>query len=57
WRGGGMVMRWTAAGILDAERSFRRVRGHRELPKLRAALQRHVQRVDEEKVRDFPIAA
>lgn len=57
WRGGEMVLRWSAAGILDAERSFRRVRGHRELPKLRAALRRHVQRIDREEVRDFPIAA
>jgi transposase-like protein len=57
WRGGEMVLRWTAAGMLVAERSFRRVRGYRELPKLRAALRRHVQRIDREEVRDFPIAA
>ncbi len=57
WRGGEMVLRWTAAGMLDAERSFRRVRGHRELPKLRAALQSHAQRIDREEARDFPIAA
>ena len=57
WRGGEMVLRWSAAGMLDAERSFRRVRGHKELPKLRAALRRHADRVDGEEVRDFPIAA
>jgi transposase-like protein len=57
WRGGEMVLRWTAAGLLDAQRSFRRVRGYRELPKLRAALRRQVQRIDREEVRDFPIAA
>ncbi len=57
WRGGETVLRWTAAGMLDAERSFRRVRGHRELPKLRAALQSHAQRIDREEARDFPIAA
>jgi putative transposase len=57
WRGGEMVLRWTGAGILDAELSFRRVRGHRELPKLRAALRRHVHRIDREEVKDFPIAA
>lgn len=57
WRGGEMVLRWTAAGMLDAERSFRRVRGHRELAELRAALRRHVQQLDEEEVRDFPNAA
>ena len=57
WRGGEMVLRWTAAGILDAERSFRRIRGHRELPELRAALRRHAGRVVREEVKDFPIAA
>ena len=57
WRGGEMVLRWTAAGMLVAERSFRRVRGHRELSKLRAALRRHAARVEGEEVRDFPLAA
>jgi transposase-like protein len=57
WRGGEMVLRWTAAGILDAERGFRRVRGHRELVKLRAALRRHLRGIDGEEVGDFPIAA
>jgi hypothetical protein len=57
WRGGEMVLRWTAAGILDTEHSFRRVRGHRELPKLRAALRRHANRIDGEEVRDSAIAA
>ena len=33
------------------------VRGHRELPKLRAALRRHAARVEGKEVRDFPIAA
>ncbi|MDQ3691967.1 MAG: transposase, partial [Chloroflexota bacterium] len=56
WRGGEMVLRWTAAGMLDAERSFRRVRGHKELPKLGAALRRHATGVGKE-VKDSPIAA
>ena len=36
-----MVLRWTAAGLLEAEKQFRRVNGHREMPMLRRALQRH----------------
>lgn len=36
-----MALRWTAADMLDAERSFRRVKGVRELPQLAAALRRH----------------
>jgi transposase-like protein len=57
WRGGEMALRWTAAGMLDAERSFRRVKGFRELPKLQATLRRHAADVDRKEVRDFPIAA
>src|SRR5262245_56495206 len=27
WRNGAMILRWTAAGVLEAERQFRRVNG------------------------------
>jgi transposase-like protein len=40
WRGGMMVLRWTAAGLLEAERTFNRVRGYREIPILLDALSR-----------------
>ena len=40
WRNGAMILRWTAAGVLEAERQFRRVNGYRDLPLLRAALDR-----------------
>jgi putative transposase len=43
WRDGQMVLRWTAAGMLNAQRSFRRVRGFKQMPQLVAALQRHAQ--------------
>jgi putative transposase len=46
WRGGAMALRWTAGGMLDAERSFRRVKGFRALPQLAAALRRHAADVD-----------
>ena len=39
WSGGAMVMRWIGSGLLSAERRFRRVKGHRELPQLVAALE------------------
>jgi putative transposase len=42
WRDGTMVKRWAAAGMLNAERSFRRVKGCKEMPVLVAALRRHV---------------
>jgi transposase-like protein len=57
WRGGEMALRWTAAGMLDAERSFRRVKGFRDLPKLQAALRRHAADIQRKEVGDFEIAA
>jgi len=32
--------RWTAAGLLDAEKRFRRIQGYQQLPLLKAALER-----------------
>jgi hypothetical protein len=40
-----MVLRWTAAGLLEAEKQFRRVNGYREMPFLRRALLQHYQRI------------
>ena len=38
WRGGRMVLRWSVTGLIEAEKKFRRIRGHRDLPLLIAAL-------------------
>ena len=38
WQNGTMILRWTAAGVLEAERSFRKIAGYRALSKLIAAL-------------------
>ncbi len=38
WRDGQMALRWCAAGMIEAGKQFRRVNGHLQLPKLRAAL-------------------
>jgi transposase-like protein len=43
WKDGSMKKRWAAAGMLEAERNFRRVRGCKEMPTLVAALRRHVE--------------
>ncbi len=46
WRDeGDMRRRWCAAGLLEAERKFRRLRGHNQMPQLVAALRRHAQTV------------
>jgi hypothetical protein len=42
WRDGQMVLRWCAAGMVEASSQFRRVNGHLHLPALRTALERHV---------------
>jgi putative transposase len=41
WRSGQMVLRWCAAGMLEAERHFRRIKGHDKLTDLVAALRKH----------------
>ncbi len=38
WQSGTMVLRWTAAGVLEAERGFRKLVGYRAMPILAAAL-------------------
>ena len=42
WSSGDMALRWTAAGMLEAERQFRRVIGYRDLAKLAVALEREI---------------
>ena len=42
WRDGDMRRRWTAAGMAKAQRSFRRIKEHRDLPKLLAAIEREL---------------
>ena len=41
WRDGTMIVRWTAAGILEAEKQFRRLNAYRDLQLLHIALQAH----------------
>jgi len=38
WRAGDQALRWTATGLLEAEKKFRRVKGHRELELLQRKL-------------------
>jgi putative transposase len=42
WRDGDMRLRWTAAGMAEAQRGFRRVKGHRDLPNLIHAIRREL---------------
>jgi len=42
WQNGEMCLRWTAAGMLEAEQQFRRVIGHAEIAKLAVAVEREL---------------
>ena len=35
WRNAEMALRWTAAGLLEAQKTFRRLKAYRQLPILR----------------------
>src|SRR5579863_10526713 len=41
WQNAAMALRWTAAGMLEAAKGFRRLKAYRQLPILRAALVAH----------------
>jgi putative transposase len=44
WQSGEMCLRWTAAGMLEAERQFRRIIGHTDLAKLALSVERELHR-------------
>ena len=41
WRDASMALRWTAAGMMEAAKGFRRLKACKQLPALRAALNAH----------------
>src|SRR5208283_4418578 len=43
WQSGEMCLRWTAAGMLEAERQFRKITGYRDLAKLALAVEKQLQ--------------
>jgi transposase-like protein len=43
WRDGSMIVRWIAAGIFEATRRFRRIRGYRDLNTLFSAIGRYAE--------------
>ncbi len=42
WRNGQEVLCWSAAGLLEAEKRFRRIKGYRPLPMFAQALNKQV---------------
>src|ERR671910_765978 len=41
WQNAAMALRWTAAGMMEATKGFRRLKAHKQLPILKAALAAH----------------
>jgi putative transposase len=41
WRNAEMARRWTAAGMIEAAKGFRRLKAYKQLPALKAALLAH----------------
>ena len=56
WRDGTMKKRWIAAGMLEAERSFRRIKGHADMPALITAVAKAT-RSDHATHADYPEVA
>ncbi len=42
WSNGDMCLRWTAAGMLEAERQFRKIIGYKHLARLAIAVERDI---------------
>jgi putative transposase len=41
WRNANMALRWTAAGMMEATKGFRKLKAYKQLPALRSALAAH----------------
>ena len=58
WRNAEMALRWTAAGLLEAQKTFRRLKAYRQLPILDAALREAVRKAGAKSViEDIEVAA
>jgi len=57
WQNAAMALRWTAAGMLEAAKGFRRLKAYKQLPVLRAALAAHQSKYVTQPVEDNADAA
>ncbi len=46
WTGGTMILRWSAAGLLEAERGFHKVNGYKDIHRLVTFLKAHDAKID-----------
>jgi putative transposase len=56
WQSGEMCLRWTGAGMLEAERQFRKIIGYRDLAKLALAVERELRPHPTEEVAAITLA-
>ena len=45
WRNGEIALRWTAAGMMEVQKSFGRLKAYRQLPILRSTLKTTYERL------------
>src|SRR3954469_23769905 len=57
WRDASMALRWTAAAMQEATKGFRRLKAHKQLPVLRAALAAHQATHRQPDLEPTPVAA
>lgn len=57
WKDGSMVQRWVASALHDAKGRFRKLRGHKEMKDLLAALNAHAERLQADEEHDLKAAA
>ena len=43
WKNGTMIKRWVGAGVLEAQRGFRKLRGYKKMPVLVRWLRQHAE--------------
>ncbi len=56
WQPGDMRLRWAAAGMLEAAKQFRRVKGYSQLPQLASAIKKATKKTDHSTVSVTPAA-
>ncbi|MCP5085178.1 MAG: IS256 family transposase [Alphaproteobacteria bacterium] len=52
WRDAKMALRWTAAGMFEAKKGFRRIKAYKQLPILKQALIDHRQKAQLDQIKD-----
>ena len=56
WQPGDMRLRWAAAGMLEAAKQFRRIKGYTQLPQLASAIKKATAKTGDHAVPVTPAA-